>query len=40
MPAGTYVPGRASQAGQAIREKPDYERKTSLPRMGVLQMGQ
>ena len=23
MLAGTYVPGRASQAGQAVREKPD-----------------
>jgi hypothetical protein len=23
MPAETYVPGRASQAGQALREKPD-----------------
>jgi len=23
MPVGTYVPGRASQGGQAVREQPD-----------------
>jgi hypothetical protein len=23
MPEGTYVPGRASQAGQVVKEKPD-----------------
>ena len=28
-----YVPGRASQAGQAVREGPDYERQTGPPRM-------
>jgi len=39
MPAGTYVPGRASQARQAVREKPDKERQTGPPRVGVLQMG-
>jgi hypothetical protein len=39
MPAGTYVPGRASQAGHAVREKPDSVRQTGAPRMGVLWMG-
>jgi hypothetical protein len=34
MLAGTYVPGRASQAGQTVKEKPDYERQTGPPRRG------
>jgi len=38
IPAGTYVPGRASQVGQTVREKPDWERQTGPPRMGVLRM--
>jgi hypothetical protein len=37
-PAGTYVPGRASQAGQTVKEKPDKERQTGPPRVGVLRM--
>jgi hypothetical protein len=35
MLAGTYVPGRASQAGKTIKEKPDKESQTGPPRMGV-----
>jgi hypothetical protein len=39
MPAGTHVPGRASKAGRAIREKPDQERQTGPPKIEVLWMG-
>ena len=36
---GNIVPGRASQAGQAGRDRSDKERQTGPPRMGVLRMG-
>jgi hypothetical protein len=39
MPAATYVPGRAFQAGQTVKEKPDKDKQTGPPKMEVLRMG-